>query len=63
MKAGERPHWVEISDPERGNARHDTRVKVSQAHGSRIDPNNTASVAIRPVPQLVAVTFPSSSTG
>ena len=37
--------WVS----ERGNARHDARVKVSQAHGSRIDPNNTASVAIRPV--------------
>lgn len=45
--------WVS----ERGNARHDARVKVSQAHGSRIDPNNTASVAIRPAPQLVAGTL------
>src|SRR4051812_31014415 len=42
--------WVS----ERGNARHDARIKVSQAHGSRIDPANTASVAIRPAPHLIA---------
>jgi hypothetical protein len=45
--------WVS----ERGNARHDARIKVSQAHGPRIDPNNTASVAIRPAPRVVAGTL------
>jgi hypothetical protein len=39
---------------ERGRARHDVRVKVMQAHGDRIDPYNLASVAVLPVPHLVA---------
>ncbi len=39
---------------ERGRARHDVRVKVMQAHGDRIDPYNLASVAVRPLPHLVA---------
>jgi len=45
--------WVS----ERGSARHDARIKVSQAHGSRIDPGNTATVAIRPSPHLIAGTL------
>jgi hypothetical protein len=42
--------WVS----ERGHARHDVRVKVSQTHGSRIDPTNTATVTVRPTPRLIA---------
>jgi hypothetical protein len=42
--------WVS----ERGNARHDVRIKVSQTHGPRIDPTNTATVAVRPTPRLIA---------
>lgn len=58
--------WVS----ERGNARHDLRIKacpvlrhgVSQTHGSRIDPANhapcsdtgTATVAVRPTARLIA---------
>src|SRR5947209_3348393 len=41
--------WVS----ERGNARHAARIKVSQAHGPRIDPGNTATVGLRPSPHLV----------
>jgi hypothetical protein len=37
----------------RGRARHDVRVKVQQAHGRRMSPSNTASVAVRPTPHLV----------
>jgi hypothetical protein len=37
----------------RGQARHDVRVKVQQAHGPRMDPGNTASVAVRPTPHVV----------
>jgi hypothetical protein len=42
--------WVS----ERGNARHDLRIKVSQTHGVRIDPTNTATVAVRPTARLIA---------
>jgi hypothetical protein len=45
--------WVS----ERGSTRHDARIKVSQAHGPRIDPSNTATVAIRPSPHLIAGTL------
>jgi len=38
----------------RGRARHDARVKVQQTHGRRMSPGNTASVAVRPAPHLVA---------
>jgi hypothetical protein len=43
---------------ERGRARHDARIKVSRVHGTRIDPTNTATVAVRPVPRLVAGELP-----
>ena len=39
---------------ERGNARHDVRVKVSLVHGRRARPNQTASVAVRPRVEIVA---------
>jgi hypothetical protein len=42
--------WVS----ERGNAQHDVRVKVCCVHGTAIQPNNTASVAVRPQAHLVA---------
>jgi hypothetical protein len=42
--------WVS----ERGNARHDVRIKVNPTHGSRVDHANLATVAVRPVPRLVA---------
>lgn len=42
--------WVS----ERGHARHDARIKVSQTHGARIDAGNTATVALRPSPHLIA---------
>ena len=38
----------------RGNARHDARIKVNMAHGSRMTVENTAVVAIRPSPHLIA---------
>ena len=38
----------------RGRARHDVRVKVQQSHGSRMSLSNTATVAVRPTPHLVA---------
>ena len=38
----------------RGNARHDIRVKVNMTHGDRMDITNTAVVAVRPTPRLVA---------
>lgn len=37
----------------KSGARHDVRVKVHQRHGDRMDPLNTASVAVRPEPRLV----------
>jgi hypothetical protein len=42
--------WVS----ERGGARHDLCIKVSQTHGPRIDPTNTATVAVRPTARLIA---------
>ena len=42
--------WVS----ERGRARHDVRIKVNQAHGTRMLPGNLATVAIRPAPRLIA---------
>jgi len=41
--------WVS----ERGNARHDARLKVSKQHGDRMNINDTAVVGIRP-PSLLA---------
>lgn len=38
----------------RGRARHDVRIKVHQAHGNSMDPSNTAVVAVRPAPHLIA---------
>ena len=38
----------------RGRAQHDVRVKVQQTHGSRMSLSNTATVAVRPTPHLVA---------
>ena len=37
----------------RGHARHDARVKVCRVHGPRMTIDNTAVVAIRPMPRLV----------
>jgi hypothetical protein len=42
--------WVS----ERGNARHDARVKVSLQHGDRIDPSHTAVFGVRPTPGLIS---------
>jgi len=33
---------------------HDVRIKVSMAHGNRMDPSNLAEVALRPQPHVVA---------
>jgi hypothetical protein len=38
----------------RGNARHDTRVKVNMTHGDQMNIANTAVVGVRPAPQLIA---------
>jgi hypothetical protein len=37
----------------RGRARHDVRVKVCRVPGNRMIPEDTAVVAVRPVPALV----------
>ena|SRR5271166_5529681 len=42
--------WVS----ERGRARHDVRIKVHMAHGRQMSIGNTATVAVRPTPRLVA---------
>jgi hypothetical protein len=42
--------WVS----ERGRARHDVRVKVHMAHGRQMSISNTATVAVRPTPRLIA---------
>jgi len=42
--------WVS----ERGNARHDVRVKVALQHGDRIDPSHTAIFGVRPTPGLIS---------
>ncbi len=38
----------------RGNARHDVRIKVNMSHGRQMSIDNTAVVAIRPEPQVLA---------
>jgi hypothetical protein len=38
----------------RGNARHDIRIKVNMTHGDRMDITNTAVVAVRPTPRILA---------
>lgn len=38
----------------RGNARHDVRIKVNMAHGRQMNIDNTAVVAVRPSPRVVA---------
>jgi hypothetical protein len=38
----------------RGNARHDVRVKVNVTHGNQVNIANTAVVAVRPTPRVVA---------
>ena len=38
----------------RGNARHDVRVKVNMTHGNQMNIANTAVVAVRPSPRVVA---------
>jgi hypothetical protein len=35
-------------------ARHDVRIKVMMAHGTRMDPGNLAVVVVRPTPHVVA---------
>jgi hypothetical protein len=37
----------------RGNARHDVRIKVNMTHGNQMTIDNTAVVAVRPVPHLL----------
>src|SRR4051812_37186854 len=39
---------------ERGRARHDARVKVSQIHGRKAHPDQTVSVSVRPTVETVA---------
>src|SRR5215467_4738915 len=46
------PMTVWVSPP--GNARHDVRVKVNMTHGNQMSVTNTAVVAIRPSPHLIA---------
>lgn len=38
----------------RGNARHDVRIKVNMTHGKQMNISNTAVVAVRPAPRLIA---------
>ncbi len=38
----------------RGNARHDVRIKVNMTHGNHMDIDNTAVVAVRPAPRILA---------
>ena len=38
----------------RGNTRHDVRIKVNMTHGDRMEITNTAVVAIRPAPRILA---------
>lgn len=37
----------------KAGARHDVRVKVSMAHGDRMDADNLATVSVRPVPEVL----------
>ena len=38
----------------RGNARHDVRIKVNMTHGNQMTVENTAVVAVRPSPRVIA---------
>src|ERR1700728_1715712 len=38
----------------RGNARHDVRIKVNMTHGNQMNIDNTAVVAVRPAPHVIA---------
>jgi hypothetical protein len=38
----------------RGNARHDVRIKANMIHGNQMTIDNTAVVAVRPSPHVVA---------
>jgi hypothetical protein len=38
----------------RGNARHDVRVKVNMTHGNQMNVADTAVVAVRPAPRVLA---------
>jgi hypothetical protein len=38
----------------RGNARHDARIKVNMSHGNQMSIDNTAVVALRPAPRVIA---------
>jgi hypothetical protein len=38
----------------RGSARHDVRIKVNMTHGRQMNIDNTAIVAVRPSPRVVA---------
>jgi hypothetical protein len=38
----------------RGNARHDVRVKVNMTHGNQMTVDNTAVIAVRPIPHVIA---------
>jgi len=38
----------------RGNARHDVRIKVNMTHGNRMTFDDTAVVAVRPAPRVIA---------
>jgi hypothetical protein len=38
----------------RGNARHDVRIKVNMTHGNQMSVANTAVVAVRPTPRVIA---------
>lgn len=37
----------------RGRARHDARVKVCRSHGERMNADDTATVSVRPTPELI----------
>lgn len=45
------PMVVWVSDGT--GVRHDVRIKVSQTHGSRLRPDDLATVAVRPEPRLL----------
>lgn len=38
----------------RGGARHDVRIKVNMQHGNQMNIANTAVVAVRPTPHVIA---------
>lgn len=42
----------------RGTARHDVRIKVHMTHGNQMNPANTAVVAVRPAPRMIAGRLP-----